>query len=97
METRKTFKNWWNLMWKGQWILIFMIFFSALTIQLFFIPECIQCIVEAFRDYDYGEFLRIAGGILTTIGMLIPLSGCSLIGYFIFYQFWNDWLNNRSR
>lgn len=91
----KDFKTWFWLMNHGGWILWFSFFFIPLILQMFYIPECIQMVVDSLTDNDYGTGLKILGSIFAVLAVLLPISGSSLIGYFIFYKFWKEWLNRK--
>ncbi len=85
-----SWKNFIVMTWKTQFLKLWIIGVVLTILQLFHLPWCIDTIIGAFQD-------GVLGGLLTCMGMLIPLTWVVLIGYKGLYQYWNDMKNGISR
>lgn len=74
--------TWFELMWKNSYIQLFIVAIAFLSAVLYY---------QFFSDepfYSLGGFL---------IGLAIPIGMMTLIGYYGFYKFWNDYTHGKSR
>ena len=85
-----SFKNWFSIMWANFYIQSFSMFFILLVLQIVFHEWVTELLVDNWND-------DIAGGLFAILGMLIPISGCLIVGYKGFYQLWNDLKAGRRR
>ena len=91
VDFENSFKYWFALMWQNKYIQLFTIGFVALILELINFGWVIDTISENFASG--GNF----GGIATIIGLSIPLLEASAIGYFGFWQYFQDMKNKTSR
>lgn len=85
-----SFRNWFRIMWKNGYIFLFLVAIGAITAEFIFLKELIYTIKDNFYDSTFG-------GIATIFGFLIPWMIAVIISYKVFWQFWNDLKNGRSR
>jgi hypothetical protein len=90
VDFENSFKWWFALQWQNGYLQLFSLFFTLFILQLFNFGTMMEWYKDAWSD-------STAGGIMTSMGMLIPITGASIIAYKGFYQYFNDLKNGRSR
>lgn len=76
-----SFKNWFSIMWKNGYIVIF---FLAIAVLLFALSKA-------------EDIIQDSGIFWLCVVSAIPAAVIIVIAYKAFYQFWKDVMNGRSR
>ena len=84
------FKFWFALMWQNNYILLFLLFFGLTVAELCYMPWVVSAITEAWHD-------GIDGGIISSLGSMIPLCGLIFIVGKGFLQFYHDIKTGKTR
>lgn len=85
-----SFKKWFHIMWKNNYIFLFLVGLGGVITQLVMWDEVVEMVRE---NYSYSTM----GAIMVTIGMLIPISITIVVAYKGFWQFWRDLTGGTSR
>jgi len=87
----QSFKNWFKIMWKNKYILLFLVALTGFVFELIYFKDVIAMVTDAANADGVGF------GILAGFGLSLPALMMIVIGYKGFYQFWNDLKNGTSR
>ena len=90
VDFENSFKWWFALQWQNKYIQLFIVFFTLFVLQLCNLKTMIEWYLGAIYD-------GIGATIMTSMGMLIPIAGASIIAYKGFYQYFNDLKHGTSR
>jgi hypothetical protein len=77
-----SFKNWFRIAWKNKYIQICVLALAAMIYQVWNLGDMIALLEDNFA-YSAG------GGIMATIGLLIPSAIFIITAYKGLYQHWN--------
>jgi hypothetical protein len=81
------FKEWFKLMWKNNYIQVFVLAFIFLIIEIVKIDVIINSLLE----------IETTDRIFVIPFLFIPIAVLVVTAYKGFYQFWNDYKSGNSR
>ena len=90
VDFENSFKWWFALQWQNKYIQIFLLTFTITVIELCNPIWVYDTISDNFSD-------SVMGGILSIVGLLIPLVVTSVVSFKGFYQYFIDIKNGTNR